>query len=180
MSVDQSITPIEYRDIPGFPGYRAGSDGSVWVMHNTRRVPCEPRRIFGNVTPKGYVRMTIHPAANRMVPKMAHELVLLAFVGPRPSGMEACHWDGDKRNNRLDNLRWDTPKGNQADRRRLNEFPDFRGDANPNAKLSEVQVVEIKSLIAAGVKNHRIAKRFGVSNLVISKIKTGRTWGHIQ
>jgi len=23
---------VEYRDIPGFPGYRAGDDGSVWSL----------------------------------------------------------------------------------------------------------------------------------------------------
>jgi hypothetical protein len=45
-----------------------------------------------------------------------HQLVLEAFVGPRPSGMEGCHFDGHSRNNRLMNLRWDTPEANRQDR----------------------------------------------------------------
>lgn len=49
-----------------------------------------------------------------------HTLVLEAFVGPRPAGMQACHWDDDGDNNHLSNLRWDTHKGNSADRERNN------------------------------------------------------------
>lgn len=44
-----------------------------------------------------------------------HMLVLEAFIGPRPEGMWALHWDDDKRNNRLDNLRWGTPSDNNLD-----------------------------------------------------------------
>lgn len=45
-----------------------------------------------------------------------HLLVLEAFVGPRPDGLEGCHNDGDPTNNRASNLRWDTPSSNQLDR----------------------------------------------------------------
>lgn len=47
---------------------------------------------------------------------LAHRLVLEAFVGPCPEGMQACHNDGDRMNTRVGNLRWDTPKANSADR----------------------------------------------------------------
>jgi hypothetical protein len=45
-----------------------------------------------------------------------HTLVLTAFVGPRPDGMECCHNDGDCTNNHLSNLRWDTPSENAFDK----------------------------------------------------------------
>ena len=45
-----------------------------------------------------------------------HRLVLEAFIGPCPAGMEACHEDDDPTNNTLANLRWDTPSENQFDR----------------------------------------------------------------
>ena len=44
-----------------------------------------------------------------------HRLVLAAFVGPCPAGMEACHGDDDGLNNHLGNLRWDTPSANRLD-----------------------------------------------------------------
>lgn len=45
-----------------------------------------------------------------------HHLVLEAFVGPRPEGMEALHYDDDPTNNVLWNLRWGTPSENHFDR----------------------------------------------------------------
>jgi hypothetical protein len=47
-----------------------------------------------------------------------HRLVLEAFVGPCPDGMECCHNDGDATNNRVENLRWDTRSENFLDRGR--------------------------------------------------------------
>lgn len=45
-----------------------------------------------------------------------HVLVLEAFVGPCPGGMECCHNNGNPKDNRIENLRWDTHKANMADR----------------------------------------------------------------
>ncbi len=51
--------------------------------------------------------------------RSVHQLVLETFVGPRPEGMEACHYpDDDKSNNRLENLRWDTHGENAKDKYR--------------------------------------------------------------
>jgi len=44
-----------------------------------------------------------------------HVLVLTAFVGPCPDGLECCHNDGDPANNRVGNLRWDTRLANVHD-----------------------------------------------------------------
>ncbi|WP_396897297.1 NUMOD4 motif-containing HNH endonuclease [Mycolicibacterium fortuitum] len=45
-----------------------------------------------------------------------HRLVLETFVGPCPAGMEACHNNGDRFDNRLENLRWDTRSNNNLDK----------------------------------------------------------------
>lgn len=47
--------------------------------------------------------------------RYVHQLVLEAFVGPRPDGMFACHWNDVPDDNRLENLRWATPRENRAD-----------------------------------------------------------------
>lgn len=48
--------------------------------------------------------------------RQVHLLVMAAFVGPAPDGMECLHLDGDPTNNRLDNLRWGTRSENNYDR----------------------------------------------------------------
>lgn len=45
-----------------------------------------------------------------------HRLVLTAFNGPCPDGMEGCHNDGNPANNHIDNLRWDTRSNNAYDK----------------------------------------------------------------
>lgn len=46
---------------------------------------------------------------------LVHALVLSAFIGPRPNGLEACHGSGGAQDNRLENLRWDTSSENNHD-----------------------------------------------------------------
>lgn len=59
-----------------------------------------------------------------VVHRMVHILVLETFVGPRPEGMYACRNNGDALDNRLSNLRWDTPRENALDtvRHGMNRF----------------------------------------------------------
>ena len=44
-----------------------------------------------------------------------HWLVLEAFVGPRPQGYYGCHKNDVRKDNRLENLYWGTPKENSRD-----------------------------------------------------------------
>lgn len=105
-----------------------------------------------------------------------HIAVLEAFVGPRPVGMDGCHNDGDVKNNRLDNLRWDTKANNNADK--MKHGTAQIGSRNPSAKLTEKQVADLKaqlgkkSLVALG-------KEFGISVTTVWNIKNGTIWPHV-
>ncbi len=116
--------PVEYRDVPGFPGYRVGDDGSVWTCKrkggNDRAAGKRGswRLLSVHRTRTGYCLVNLDVDGRNHV-RQVHRLVLEAFVGPRPDGMEACHYpDSDKENNRLTNLRWDTHDENAKDRYR--------------------------------------------------------------
>ena len=65
----------------------------------------------------GYLRVRLNAGHRSYSWKRVHLLVLEAFIGPRPSGMEGCHGDGDQENNYFGNLRWDTHLANMEDRR---------------------------------------------------------------
>jgi hypothetical protein len=112
---------------------------------------------------------------NRIKIFKPHTLVLTAFVGPRPHGMECCHNDGNSWNNRLENLRWDTTRNNQLDR--IKHGTSNRGERCAAAKLTEAQVLAIR---ADTRKQKVIAAEYGVRDSAISRIKSGKRWGHLQ
>lgn len=101
---------MRYRLVAEDPGYRVGTDGSVWSRIEFRRGPVvrygDWKRLKPTPNRDGYLFVKIR-GRNRRV----HRLVLEAFVGPCPPGMECRHLDDDPRNNRLDNLAWGDPRG---------------------------------------------------------------------
>jgi hypothetical protein len=126
----QAINPPyeEWRDV-----------GSGVEVSNLGRV----RRNKILLYPKGY-KVWVHHRGGEV--KIAH-LVLEAFVGPCPVGMECCHYDDDKFNNELSNLRWDTHSNNLKDRcRNIGRWNENKGEGNPAAKLTEARVVLIRLL----------------------------------
>ena len=67
---------------------------------------------------RGYYHVGLYtPGQRNPVKRRLDHLVLEAFYGPRPNGMESCHWDDDSANNHLSNLRWDTHRANIFDAR---------------------------------------------------------------
>lgn len=104
-----------------------------------------------------------------------HVLVLEAFVGPRPSrNHEACHEDGDRANARLSNLRWDTAKGNQADKWVHGTMR--AGSKNHKTVLSEEIVCWIKESRQSSLA---LAPMLGVSSSAIRAVRIGQNWGHL-
>ena len=107
-----------------------------------------------------------------------HRLVLAAFIGPCPEGMEACHFpDSDPNNNNLGNLRWDTRKENIHDSIKHGTF--MNGKIN-GSKLTDQQAMEIIERSKLGSLVKELAAEFMVSRKTIRRIKRGETFRHIQ
>lgn len=106
--------------------------------------------------------------------RLVHRLVLEAFVGPAPEGMEACHNDGNATNAHLGNLRWDTKKNNAADRKR--HGTEVSGEQNSHVTLTREDVTKIQSLLLQGMKQSEIASMFNVVQTTISHINLGKHW----
>ena len=112
----------EWRPVPGHPGYEVSSRGRVRSLDRVMEVgsrwgktvllPLKGRMLRQATRPSGHRTLGLTGGQTRDV----HALVLEAFVGPRPDGMEACHNNGDPADNRLENLRWDTRRENALDR----------------------------------------------------------------
>lgn len=185
MSLDQST--VTYKPIEGFPGYRVGDDGSVWSCLVRRGpqpgggkggpfVPGDTWRLKAKIKGNsfGHIRVMLSGAVMRLV----HHLVLEAFVGPRPQGMQCCHNNGDPADNRLSNLRWDTPKANSADR--LLHGTDKRGEKNRRAKLTDALVRSARTEFASGKATIRgLARKHHVSQKTMVQVIRGKTWRHV-
>jgi hypothetical protein len=167
---------IELRDVVGFPFYKVGSDGSIWSCRTRggRIVPWQPMKPYTTRRDHLCVGLRVGDKLHR---KPVAHAVLEAFVGPRPKGLEACHYNGCPRDNSVSNLRWDTHTANMADRDRHGRT--CRGEAKPDAKLTESQVIEIRRRCAAGELQKDIAPEYGVNKSCIQKAASGTTWKHV-
>ena len=100
-----------WRDAPGSDGrYLVNDQGQVYSRWQRR--PLKGRRV-GSGHVRVYLRLPEGPRG-----RYVHQLVMEAFVGPRPAGMDTRHLDGNPENNALANLSYGTPSENARDRRR--------------------------------------------------------------
>jgi hypothetical protein len=119
------MTPDSLRDVlaeaerwlpvPGFPDYEVSNLGRIastkpWRGHNGRRI----RKA---VPSREYLRVHLAKAEGGRAQLTVHELVLLAFEGPRPPGRIIRHLNGVGSDNRLSNLAYGTYSENALDKR---------------------------------------------------------------
>jgi hypothetical protein len=87
---------MEVRDIPGYPGYKATSVGTV-IGKKGKEIGCFKNRYV--LIGMGFGKSSISRG----------KLILLAFVGPKPfPEAEVDHINRNKHDDRPENLRWDT------------------------------------------------------------------------
>lgn len=157
-----------YRRHPTRTGLLLSSDGRVY------------REIRQSRHSAGYMVIGIRLAPGRKSKTevlYVHQLLLEAFVGSCPGGMECRHLDGDPTNNQQVNLCWGTRLENAEDARRHGTM--LIGSKANGAKLNEADIPEIRRLAAEGLSQPTIAERFGVSRTAIESILIGRSWRHV-
>lgn len=171
---------VEYRNVPGVPGYRVGNDGSVWScienhgLVRTIGTSWRPLKIVTCGT--HYPQVTLCRGGKRHV-WAVHRLVLTTFVG-ESDGQEARHLDGNKYNNALSNLCWGTRRENMADMIRHGTSP--RGQRNGRVKLREEDVRAIRILSAGGWNTARIARWLGRPYWTIRNVVDGTRWSWVH
>ena len=119
----------------------------------------------------------------RDVYRYVGRLVLESFVGPCPEGFECSHVDGNPRNNRLVNLKWESHSHNEKRKKghgtqRL-PLDDTRGELNPNTSMLNREIREIKVRLSEGATDREIRSEFGVSQPLVYDIRSGRKWSSV-
>jgi len=163
--------------VPGYEGlYDVSDRGRIRSYFRGRHLCPRPQRVLVfNVSPNGYVYVSL---SNRGAQHnfTVHRVVLTAFVGRRPSGMECRHFDGDKTNNRLSNLRWGKSADNYQDKVRHGTAS--ISQRNLQRTLTPAQVVKVRSMLSGSLSHSKIGARFGVTKSAISKIARGVNWAN--
>jgi hypothetical protein len=173
------------KPIPGFDGYYISRDGVVWS--DTRRhggrvdrksIPYKKIRLSTNH--HGYHVVRINDGKSN--PQLrVHRLVLEAYVGPCPKGMQCRHLNGIVDDNRSENLAWGTSHENMIDRAiHYGGAPWNLGSGNGNAKLTENDVIDIREAARSGVSHSEQSRKYGVKVSTISRIVAGVRWKHIS
>lgn len=175
------------RPIPSLPGYRIDRVGNLYSClkkggnEDHPRLTLTPlwRQLKQQVSKFGYLHTTVVTPNSRKADKRISRLVLEAWVGPCPANHEACHNDGNRTNNDLDNLRWDTMSGNQKDR--VKHGTSSRGiHRSGRRKLSAADVIKIRELRAAGVRRIDVAAQFKIGKNHVTHLTKKRSWSYLN
>lgn len=169
-----------WKDIPGYEGlYQASTMGRIRSLD--REIECKDGQVRfyeGKVKKprkKNDDALTVTLSKNgHLKTYNVHKLIMHTFKGERPEGYHICHKNGDCADNRLENLRYDTPSQNNIDMYR------YGGKSGPG-KLSVEQALEIRKLYATGdYTQTELAVSFGVGQSSIGKVILRQTFSWLN
>lgn len=167
--------------VVGYEGLYEVSDlGNVRVVFSSKH--SHIGKTIGSTKNTGYREVVLTGPDGVKSSHRVHKLVLLAFVGPAPVGLECNHKNGVKTDNRLENLEWVTRSEQHLHRVHVLgsdalSCTNQSGEKNRSAKLTQSEVDDIRSMAATGRLYHReIAKMFGVNRQAIGKIVNHDRW----
>lgn len=173
---------LKLKQIPNIPiVYAAGSDGKIYSYSNAR-TNAKKKKPFPLAQVKNgnqYYLVTICLGMKKRS-YCAHTLICSAFHGAKPF-KAACvrHLDGNRLNNKPENLQWGTYAQNEADKRRHGRTA--CGEKQGCAKLTEEAVRMLRIAIPRGLWNYvDAAKVFGVEPSTIRQAVIRKTWLHIE
>lgn len=134
--------------------------------------------ISKNINKGGYHVVALRKKGKGYLPTV-HKLVMGAFVGSRPEEMEVNHIDGNKLNNRLENLEYVTRSEN-CKHSFVMGLQCNKGVRHSQARLNDEKVIEIRKLCGDGLTRKEVAEMFGVTAGQITNIMCGRGWKHVK
>ena len=168
--------PEIWKPVPSYEGkYEVSDQGRVRSLDRQcvgkdNRSEFHPGKILNpsKVIRGGYLDVSLRDGEKR-THRTVHSLVAEVFIGERPHGYDVMHLNGDRTDNRVENLRYGTRKEN------LNQTYEY-GGKQANGKLSIEDVQEIRRRIKTGERVATIADAYGVNSAAIYHIKNGTTF----
>lgn len=161
----REIVEEEFRTVAKNEMYAVSNLGNVKSFYTGRILRQAPNS-------RGYLCVSLHYEGRR-TSFLVHRLVMEAFCGE--SELQVNHIDGNKRNNRLDNLEYVTCCDNV---RHAIHVLGVNGDKSALLALNEARRVlsdeDVKDIRASSLKSPELARKYGVSDSYIRQVKIGR------
>ena len=171
-----------WKPVVGYEGlYEVSDHGRVRAMFESWNGRYKSGRILKQLNHNhGYFLVNLYypETHQRGRTRTVHSLVLESFVSPRPEGNDARHLDGNKKNNRIENLEWGTRLENVQDSIKHGTF--VHGERVHFCKLDEGKVIQIRALVDSGVLCKTISERFGISIAQACRIGARKSWSYLQ
>ena len=158
-----------WKVLPRAPQYLCSNLGNIKSLRYQRN-------LNGCKNNCGYARVQLGSSKNK---HFIHRLVAECFLEAKEGNVFVNHKDGNKSNNRVDNLEWCTMKTNNIHAVQTGLRNPVKGESHPQSKLTEKNAIEIIRLLNQGINCTQIGKRFSVDRKTIADIKNGKTWKHL-
>lgn len=167
---------MRWLPIPGCPCYEVSDGGEVRVV-DRHVMGCGPtgrplirlrkgRILRPGLDARGYCQVGMYLHGDKTCSmRLVHRLVAAVFCGNPTGAKLVMHLDGNPRNNTAANLRWGSGTENNC-----------MVAAHGRRKFSLEQVRLIRASCAT---NRALAREFDVSDVLISKVRHRRLYGHI-
>jgi len=100
--------------------------------------------------------------------------------GPIPDGLQICHICDTPPCVNTSHMFLGTVKDNARDRERKGRANRPFGESHPHSKLSESVVLEIRKARREGKTQVSLAKKYGISEAVVSVVVNNTSWTHVS
>ena len=155
----------EARIVDGYDHYFVTNRGRVFSTKYKRAYMLKPSEA-------GYGYLFVNLSKNnKQKQRYVHHLVLEAFDRKREEREECRHLNGDRFDNRIDNLEWGSSKDNSHD---------CRKHGTTRSKLSDNTVLTIRKQYRQGKHTYKdLASVYDVHETMIGHIVRGEAWAHV-
>jgi len=163
--------------IKDFPNYSINEEGEIYSNHSGKL-----RLITPYKNQDGYLMVRLY--SNKKRDCSVHCLVAETFIGPPPEGLVVHHIDGDKTNNKKQNLRYITHKENinifwrdEASEEHIeNNKAHCINLAKKRRVFNATDILTIKQLRSTGMTMAAIAAMFKVDYKAINRILNNESY----
>jgi hypothetical protein len=173
-----------FMDVIGYEGlYQVSNLGRVKGLPKQVKMPNGSLKFYTEYIKKscisktGYERMTLNKNGVRRNHTI-HKLVYDSFIGIKIKKHQINHIDGNKLNNKINNLEYITASENIKHAFRIGLKKSFLGNTHANSKISRDVAIKIK-YDHKNLYQWQVAEKYNVSQQLVGLIRSGKRWPHI-